>query len=105
MNLKSLGKFATEKNLWPKALKDFSEEDVVALVKFLGRQAVDRLLMIGDIASRSDLQTLQEYYKRNRKEIEASIYSEELLVALAARASDFEVAPKQEPEQIKMGEN
>ena len=90
MNLKILSKHIGQKGLWDKALKDFSEEEIVALVKLIGSQAVNRLLTLIDIAGRPSMENLKEYWKRFGSDIESSIYSEELILALAAKSREFE---------------
>lgn len=94
MNLKILSQFIGEKNLWDKALKDFSEDEIIALVKLIGGQAVNRLLALTDIASRPSIDNLKDYWKRFGSEVESSIYSEELITAMAAKAKEFESCPE-----------
>lgn len=90
MNMKILSRLIGEKNLWDKALKDFSEEEIIALIKLIGGQAVNRLLCLTDIASRPNIENLKDYWKRFGSEVESSIYSEELITAMAAKAKEFE---------------
>lgn len=90
MNFKQLSSHFGEKGLWSKALQDFSEKEIVALVKLIGGQAVNRLLCLIDIAGRPNLENLKEYWNRFGSEIESSIYNEELITAIAAKAQEFE---------------
>lgn len=90
MNMKILSRFVSEKNLWDKALKDFSEEEIIALIKLIGGQAVNRLLALIDIASRPNMENLKEYWKHFGSEVESSIYSDELITAIAAKFREFE---------------
>ena len=90
MNLKILSKHIGQRGLWDKALKDFSQEEIESLVKLIGSQAVNRLLTLIDISGRPNKENLKEYWKRFGSEIESSIYSEELITAVAARWTELE---------------
>ena len=99
MNLRILGKHLTEKKLWRRRLKDFSEQDIECLVDFISKQAIERHLAMGDFGYLKTKDEVKGYFKRLSPELRSSIFQDELIRAYEAKLEEL-----REPKELKKQE-